>query len=70
MQGYPYSHENPQNAPAWPAIEKFNDIVKAKNDIHRVLFQKLYNIYRYRSFTLFSKCFKHNYRDFETAGHD
>ena len=57
MQGYPYSHENPQNVPAWPAIEKFNDMVRAKYDIHRVCFQILYDIYKNRSFILFAKMF-------------
>ena len=34
--GYPYSHENPSNRTSGPAIEKFNEMVRAETDIHRV----------------------------------
>ncbi|KAK3084299.1 hypothetical protein FSP39_011259 [Pinctada imbricata] len=37
MGGYPYSHENPNKSEVGPAIEKFNNMVKSKTDIHRVL---------------------------------
>ena len=46
--GYPYSHENPMNRTSGPAIEKFNDIVRAETGIHRVCDNKLISCcYRY-----------------------
>ena len=63
MQGYPYSHENPYNGTAGPAIEKFNDMVRPKTDIHRVCILILYNIFRKRRVILLSLMFRNNYRD-------